>query len=218
GPCPSRGTSRAAWSLSYTSRSPLRTAGKFIISPRPAHSGHVSIWVMSSTVNVEPGLSSGLAGTHDGAVQWMDNGTTCAAWRIWLLSSTVAVKPGPSGGQAGTHDGAVQWMDNGTPCAAWRLSSTPRSPATSAISCGSAITAPVPWGTTARANSVTHSIVLSMCMWASMNDGAMMVPVASTRSRASVYDPTPAILSSQIATSALTSWWEKALSAWHRVS
>ncbi len=98
------------------------------------------------------------------------------------MSSTVSDAPGLSASLAGTQDGAAQWMLRGSPVAAPRMAAIPSIPATLATSCGSAITAPVPWGTTARANSGTHNIELSMWMWASMNEGARMQPDRSIRS------------------------------------
>src|SRR3990172_6613759 len=48
----------------------------------------------------------------------------------------------------------------------------PLMPRTLAISCGSAMTVVVPWGTTARANSGTLTIALSMCTCPSISPGA----------------------------------------------
>ena len=65
----------------------------------------------------------------------------------------------------------------GKPATAVRIASIPGNPATLAISCGSVTTAPVPWGTTARANSGAQTSELSRWMWASMNEGATNRPV-----------------------------------------
>ncbi len=65
---------------------------------------------------------------------------------------------------------------NGRPAAAWASAATPRTPNTLAISCGSAATAVVPSGSTARTNSSTQSLVDSRCMWASMKPGVSAAP------------------------------------------
>ena len=92
-------------------------------------------------------------------------------------SSTRRISSGPNGPHgdskcdAGTHDGAITNTSSGSPSVALRSQSTPSTPATLAISCGSQTTAVVPRGTTARANSVGTSFADSRCTCASMNPG-----------------------------------------------
>ena len=73
-------------------------------------------------------------------------------------------------------------------------------PKTLASSCGSAATAVVPCGRTARTNSSTQSLVDSRCMCASMKPGVSAAPATSTTSRAS-RGPQPAITPSAMARS-----------------
>ena len=56
----------------------------------------------------------------------------------------------------------------------------PSVPMTLAISWGSAMTVVVPWGRTARTNSLGATMALSRWMWASMKPGRTMLPETST--------------------------------------
>ena len=63
-----------------------------------------------------------------------------------------AARPATRSPTPGTHDGAITNTSSGSPSVAPSSHSTPSTPATLAISCGSQTTAVVPRGTTARAN------------------------------------------------------------------
>ncbi len=62
---------------------------------------------------------------------------------------------------------------NGNPVLASINNSMPATPATLAISCGSATTVVVPCGTITLASSPGSRSVLSRCMWASISPGRM---------------------------------------------
>ena len=91
--------------------------------------------------------------------------------RIWRISSGPSGPRGDSKSLAGTHDGAITNTSSGSPSVAPSSQSTPATPATFAISCGSHTTAVVPRGTTARANWTGVSLADSRCTWASMKPG-----------------------------------------------
>ena len=102
--------------------------------------------------------------------------------RISRISSGPSGPRGDSKSDAGTHDGAITKTSSGSPSVAASSQSTPSTPATLAISCGSQTTAVVPRGTTARANSPGVSLADSRCTWASMNPGTRYFPRPSIRS------------------------------------
>src|SRR4051812_22406476 len=91
-------------------------------------------------------------------------------------------------------------MSSGRPAVASSSQCTPSVPSTFATSCGSAITAVVPNGSTSRANSSASIFDDSMWTCASTNPGTTHRPLASIVSRPS-YSPSPAIQPSAIATS-----------------
>ena len=115
-------------------------------------------------------------------------------------SGTPISAPGLSNGDAGTQLDAHTPNVNGRRVAASASAATPGTPNTLATSCGSAATAVVPWGRTARTNSSIQSLVDSRCMWLSTKPGVSAAPPTSTTSRAS-RGPQPATTPSAIARS-----------------
>ena len=107
---------------------------------------------------------------------------------------------------AGTHEGTCRYTLKGTLLASSIISLNPYSPSTLHISCGSAKMLVVPLGITALENSVSVSMLLSTCTWASIRPGARYLPLAfitkvSLPMVCSASSPTYAILSPFMATS-----------------
>src|SRR5579884_2486885 len=116
-------------------------------------------------------------------------------------SGASSAAAGDSKSLAGTQDGIITYTPSGTLLLAASMYSTPASPRTLAISCGSITTDVVPRGRTARANSSTFSFELSMWQWPSMKPGRTILPETSWMSCPS-YAPSPTTRPSTIATSA----------------
>ena len=87
--------------------------------------------------------------------------------------------PPVSSGEAGTQEDAIAYTSSGVASDIRRSIRIPSTPRTLPISCGSATTVVVPWGSTARANSPGRSLVDSMCMCPSMNPGTRIRPDTS---------------------------------------
>ena len=104
-------------------------------------------------------------------------------------------------GVAGTQEGSMNRTSTGRSSVACSMYSMPSVPMTLAISWGSVMTVVVPWGSTARANSLGLTSELSRWMWASTKPGSTILPETST-STLPWYSPMPTIKPSATAISA----------------
>ena len=88
-----------------------------------------------------------------------------------FVSSIDKMDPGLSNEVAGTHEGIPQKNFKGAFSPLFTINSTPSTPKTLAISCGSATTPTVPFGITNLENSTGINMELSTWTCASINPG-----------------------------------------------
>ena len=96
-----------------------------------------------------------------------------------MVNASKHAPPVSRPGTDGTQEGASRSTRRGSPAVCSSMYAIPSSPITLPISWGSASTVVVPWGSTASANPLGSSILLSICTWVSISPGTAYFPPPS---------------------------------------